>query len=418
MYNGGVMRLGICGPAANTYDFWIDDIKVEAYAESSAWGFETEELGYDVDSKKSKGKTAVSDAYAHSGNQSLYVYNGVNDGRNRNMIYLKDSTGSNVTVEAGKKYLVSFYAMATDETAKSVYLNMWFATGDGTAVRPTSSSQGNGDIDLFFDDTGTSVVGLTMAENKGKWVKVTRYLDITSTAKGNNLLMGITDPSAANVGGHWYMDDLSVVCVDDLAITENDRTSYLYRGNAAAEGEDPIYTNLHRNTNNADDPKAYTSIRLAAKYRSGDVKGSTYILDGVEYEIVERGIVAGKAGMSLDATGTKGTDYLWKSSVTANDGFATNWKNVGVDVADAADQNEITFTLRLANMDERWFTDGTSYQFRSYFVLKAPYYVKNSTSVSNLTFTEYGTTSDSFTFAQMADTFDKDYWFPSLTANS
>ncbi len=411
VYAGGVMRLGICGPEEKTYDFWVDDIKVEECIETSAWGFESEALGTDVDSKKSKGYTSVSDNYAHSGSQSLYVYNGTNLGRERNMIYLKNASGSNVTVVAGKKYLVSFYAMATEESPKSVYLNMWFATGNGTAVRPAS---GDGDINFFFDDVGTSVVGLTKAENKGKWVKVTRYFEVTgSTDKGDNLLMGISDPTADNVGGHWYMDDLSVVCLDDIAITEKDRTAYLYRGEAKNG-----YTNLHKNTTDAEDDGIYTSIRLGAKYLSGDANGSTYILDGVEYEIVERGIVAGKDGMTLDATGTKGTDYLWKSSVTSNGGFASNWANVGVDVADAADRNEITYTLRLANMDERWFAEtyDEEFEFRSYFVLKAPYYVKNSTSVSDVTFTVYGTTSDAFTFNYLASTFAKDFWFTNLVS--
>ncbi len=410
VYAGGVMRLGICGPEAKTYDFWVDDIKVEAYADSIAWGFESEAVGTDVDSKKAKGYTSVSTDYAYSGNQSLYVYNGSNGGRDRNMIYLKDGAGNNVTVEAGKKYLVSFYAMATDASAKSVGINTWFATGNGTAVRPAS---GSGDINLFFDDVGTTVVSLTSAANKNKWVKVTRYLEVTDVSKGDNLLMGISDPTASNVGGHWYMDDLSVVCVDDIAITEKDRTAYLYRGEAKNG-----YTNLHTNTANAEDDGIYTSIRLGAKYRSGDANGSTYILDGVEYEIVERGIVAGKAGMTLDATGTKGTDYLWKSSVTSNNGFASNWKKVGVDLADAADQNEITYTLRLANMSEAWFAEDydQEFEFRSYFVLKAPYIVKNSTSVSNVTFTVYGTTSDAFTFDYLASTFAKDFWFTDLAS--
>lgn len=412
VYDGGVMRLGICGPTAATHDFWIDDIKVEEYVEgNNAWSFETEAVGTDVDSKKASGKTSVTTDYAHTGDQSLYVYNGATDGRKRNQIYLKDGAGNNITVEAGKKYLVSFWAMATDESAKSVSLNMWFATGNGTAVRPHPS--GSGDIDLFFDDVGTSVVGLTSLENKNTWVKVTRYLEVTSTAKGNQLLMGISDPTGSNAGGHWYMDDLLVVCLDDLAITEKDRTAYLYSGTSKKGA-----TNLHSHTTNTEDDDIYTSIRLAAKYRSGDAKGSTYILNGVEYEIVERGIVAGKAGMSLDATGTKGTDYLWKSSVTADNGFATNWKSVGVDVADAEDLNEITFTLRLANMNADWFAESYTqkFQYRSYFVLKAPYYVKNSTSTSDVIFTEYGTTSGEFTFLEMADTFTKSYWFSDLAS--
>lgn len=414
-YNGGVMRLGISGPTATRYTFWIDDLQVEEVADlnGNAWSFETEALDTDVDAKKSSGRTAVSDKYAYTGNQSLYVYNGTNNGRGRNQIYLKDGNGNDVTVEAGKAYIVTFYAMATAESAKPVYLNMWFATGDGTATRPSS---GNGDIAMFYDDGSASTVGLTALENKDKWVKVTRYLGVlpetaTGNAVGGKLLMGISDPSSGDVGGHWYLDDVSVTCVDDIEITTPDREQYLYASEVGG-----VKTNLHKHTTKPNDNGVYTSIRLGAKYRSDKADGSTMIIDGQAYEIVERGIVVGTADMSLDPNGAQGTDYKWKSVKAANNGFSTNWAQRSVAIADADDHYEVEFTLRLANMNKAWFESDTEYVYRSYYTLKIPYYNKGSASVRELTVTVDGQTSDAFTFADLVGDFELDGWFSEVEA--
>ncbi len=184
--------------------------------------------------------------------------------------------------------------------------------------------------------------------------------------------------------------------------TTNDRSAYLYNGETEQGA-----TNLHRYVVNGNaQPKdgVYTSMRLAAKYTAGDNTGSTIIIGGTEYQLAERGILVGKANRTLNID-----NYLWKSGKQS--GFDDFWTSSDPEAVD--EPVELTYTLRLANMGEAWFTSTNQYQFRSYYKVLVPY-VDVDGSEKTETFTIYGGVSDAFTFGSLADTFEKSYWFSDL----
>lgn len=197
------------------------------------------------------------------------------------------------------------------------------------------------------------------------------------------------------------IDNVRVYATDAaLDQTANDREQYLFEGTTA----DQKKTNLHTHMTNKEDNGVYTSVRLAAKYKSGDENGSTILLNGKEYEIVERGILVGKAKETINLN-----KYIWKSTKASNGGFANNWEKASV-----GDTHEITYTLRLANMNKAWFEDDDAYQYRSYYKVKVPY-VESDKSESEETFTIYGGVSSVFTFADLYDDFEAagmvSHWF-------
>ena len=239
------------------------------------------------------------------------------------------------------------------------------------------------------DEWQTAVVALEVPQNE-----LSLHIFATTAASGTG---------ASLTESEVYIDNVQIFDYD-IAVdqTTSDRTAYLYNG-TTAQGA----TNLHKYVGNTEKEGVYTSIRLGAKYTAGDSTGKTIVLDGVEYELVERGIVAGNAGATLNADGAKGTDYLWKSSKTTN--FDQYWEPNPVVPSD--DPTQITFTLRLANMSEAWFTDSTEYQFRSYYKVKTADFDSD-----NAVFTIYGPTSDTFTFDYLAGTFEKSYWFDDIAS--
>ena len=245
---------------------------------------------------------------------------------------------------------------------------------------------------------------VTNADESDEWKTAMVAISVPQAEMSLHIFATYTPGHQSNLtGSEVYIDDVQIY-TNTIALdqTVNDRTAYLYRGNAGTE-EEPIWTNLHSYVGNTEKEGVFTSLRLAAKYTAGDSTGSTIIIDGMEYELLERGIVVGVADGTLDAF-----NYKWKSSKTTN--FDQYW---APDPAVSSDEpTEITFTLRLANMGEAWFTNDTAYQFRSY------YKVKDLAIDDETGFYVYGGISEAKTFGQMADTFEKDFWFPSLTTNS
>ncbi len=265
--------------------------------------------------------------------------------------------------------------------------------------------------DATYNGVYTAIATVT-ASDKGKdWRTATITIDQPYNDTSLGMMMHIFARTSENVtnkslnGSTLLIDNVKVYSTDAaLDQSVNDRYHYLYRGNVGTE-ENPVYTNLHTNTNNPDDPNPYTSIRIGMRYMAGDDTGKTIIINGKEYEIVERGILVGLANRTLNINNRK-----WISSKSTD--LGNYWLHESV-----SGGHRISYTLRLANMGEAWFKDNTSYQCRSYYKIKVPF-VDADGSFGEETFTVYGGVSGTFTFGSLASTFDRAYWFPSLTTES
>ena len=411
---GKPLRLGVCNDT-NKFTIYIDDVKVKVIEESNAWSFETEKANTSVALTNYTGESrTVSNLYAHTGTQSLELKTATNAGGGRGKFMVKDADGNTVQLTAGESYIINAWVYLPEGDnvlSVSTYL------GVANSETPTNLSSSKGTT--IYDDWDGSANGSKVIQPGSGWQQVTYY--VSNITSGGYLYWGLThaygigDVPMTPTKMTFYVDDITVTNAADMVTVgdanHSDRTAYLYNGTSKKGA-----TNLHKHTTNNEDDDIYTSIRLAAKYTAGNSDGSTIILDGVEYEIVERGIVAGKAGMSLDATGEKGTDYLWKSSKTAEEGLDTYFKRGATVTAGANDPTEITFTLRLANMNADWFAENYTqkFQYRSYYKVKVAARTSGKFNDTDTVLTVYGNPSEAKTFLEMADTFTKSFWFTDL----
>ena len=258
-----------------------------------------------------------------------------------------------------------------------------------------------------YDEIAT----VTASDKGAGWRTATITIEQPYNDTEKGMLLEIFARTSENVtqknlaGSEILVDNVKVYSTKAaLDQTVNDRTAYLYNGETEQGA-----TNLHRYVVNGNaEPKegVYTSMRLAAKYTAGDSTGSTIMIGGEEYTLAERGILVGKANRTLNLD-----NYLWISSKTEN--FDEYWQPNPV--VDSEDPTEITYTLRLANMGEAWFTSTNQYVYRSYYKILVPY-VDADGSEKTETFTIYGGVSDAFTFGAYADTFTKSYWFSDIAS--
>ena len=329
-------------------------------------------------------------------------------------VFDQDTVGSNAVgvfaVPAGY-YVVQFDYKVTDFTdAADASVEILATFGkeyywDGSDTPPKNKTMAAGFNNTKYPVSGVAAT-VTASDKGGDWVTVTKLFTLEGDVTRNlHILIKAKngfDGSMANT--KVLVDNVKLYQYDiNFDQTVNDRTAYLYKGNAGTE-EEPIWTNLHSYVGDTEKDGVFTSLRLAAKYTAGDSTGNTIIIDGIEYELVERGILVGVEGSDLDLNNRP--TYKWKASKTEN--FDQYWQPNPV--VDSDEPTEITYTLRLANMGEAWFTDTTKYQFRSYYKVKAPDFE------SDEGFLIYGGISEAKTFGEMADTFTKtENWFPGLS---
>ncbi len=395
---GKPLRLGLCNES-NAFLFYVDDVSVKVSEDVSAWSFESEDVGTDLDIKNADIK--VSADVARTGSHSLYHFSNTNGGSARQQFYIKDGNGNAAKFEQGKSYLFSFWMYVPDYADRDYKVNIWLYAGDGTVDRTGAAK--------VLDDGATATK--YVAANS-TWVKITKY--IPNAAASGDVLFGLANGESAK--HYCYIDDIEFVCVDDMLTRgdaeHNDRDQYLFGTEVGG-----VKTNLHKHTSNPNDNGAYTSIRLGATYKAGDASGTTIIINGEEYELVERGILVGLADADLDVD-----NYTWKSSKAASEGLNTYFDRGATITAGANDPIDVKFTLRLSNMSQAWF-DGTgnakqtaAYQYRSYYKIKVPYLETNGTRDLEATVTVYGNASDAFTFADLVGDFELNGWFSEVEA--
>ncbi len=412
-----VMRLGVCGGANSNHNFYIDDLLIEEIVSEipGAWSFEKEEDNRNISVNTSCSAQVINDStIARTGDKCLKVKTHTTpSGANRPQIYLKDAAGANVTLQANKDYIVTFYVRGCADSAARYSPNMWFMAGNGSESRDSSNFK---DANKLLDDIG-GYCGYRDPD-QSEWVKVTRYLSCGEITK-TNLLMGISSTNASSSSiRSAYIDDISVVCVDDLAIAKADREQFLFNKKTADGVETNLHTRVDKDGNAVPgDTGVYTSVRLGATYRSTAIDGSTIVIDGIEYDVVKRGIVVGKKDDAL--VPTDDSTYTWKSEVPATEDGFNSFDTDAVAIADGAAQYNVTYTLRLANMPAKYFNESTTegaveYQYRSYYVLKTKYYpAEASGTTEDVTFDTivYGTTSRAFTFKSLTDGMHGANWF-------
>ena len=385
-------------------------IKTEKYMVNDPWSFETESVDASVSSNGTTfGDYKISDKAAHSGSKSLKLDCSkgfaTSTSANTTQFMLKNGSGNYAEIEIGKTYLISYWVMVP-ETMTTSFENCLWLVADPTK---TGSYSFSGNIyntkERIFRQNSSSYVTVP---NDGQWHQIVCKID--GTRIGNvyadklhgygKVLVGLSN-KVAQEGLSVYVDDMDLICLEDLAAESTELTAYLYKGETAQGA-----TNLHSHTTTK--TGIYTSIRLGAKYTAGDSNGDTIMMGGVTLPLSARGIVAGKADMTLNAKGTKGTDYLWSS-----------YKTSGLDQYWTADGNKLSYTLRLANMGKEWFESANEYVWRSCFEVTLPAFYKESaanTLISNEKAVIYGDTSDALTFGAMVENnFTTDYWFTDLS---
>ena len=389
-------------------------VKADKYMVNNPWSFERETAGASIASSTQTatyGEYLISDKYAHSGNQSAeleckgiattYSY--------KTQFMLKDGNDKLISLEIGKDYLLSYWVLVPTDAPCDFKNNMWLyadpsKTGSYSAMNTNLAS---GSAKVIFRDKGAG--SYVTVPKDGQWHQVIRKIDGSKITAGGcgYTLVGLSHTEAVE-GLKVYIDDLDVICLDDLAAASTGRTAYLYKG-VTAQGA----TNLHKYVGTPAKAGAYTSLRLAAKYTAGNSDGDSIMLGGVALPLSARGIVVGTEDMTLKADGTKGTDYLWRSY--KDSALNEYWQPNPVVTTD--EPIELTYTLRLANMGAAWFDSATEYVYRGCFEVTLPSFYKENavdTLVSDEQAIIYGGVSEAKTFGEMADTFTKDYWFNNL----
>ncbi len=386
-------------------------VKTEKYMVNDPWSFESEAVDMSVSSNGTTfGDYKVSDKAAHSGSKSLKLdcSKGFATSTNANttQFMLKNGSGDYAEVEIGKTYLISYWVMVPETMTTSFENCLWLIADPTKTGSYSFTGSIYNTVERIFRQNSNSYVTV---KNDGQWHQIVCKID--GSRIGNvyadklhgygKVLVGLSN-KVAQEGLSVYVDDIDLICLDDLAAESTELTAYLYRGETA----NGVKTNLHSHTTTK--TGIYTSLRLGAKYTAGDSNGDTIMMGGVALPLSARGIVVGKEDMALNIKGTKNTDYLWSS-----------YKTSGLDQYWTADGNELSYTLRLANMGKEWFESANEYVWRSCFEVTLPSYYKESaadTPVPNEKVLIYGDTSDALTFGAMVENnFTTDYWFSDMT---
>lgn len=331
-------------PAYKELDLWVDDIVVlvndeEAPVPTPVYEKNAGMITFedkDVDSAygfvNGSFTATVSDKFSHAGgtNSLKVTQTGADSGAARAYVPI---TAENVV--AGKQYLVSFW-LYVENDHNGLLLRYWLAPNNGTAFA------NGGAKDAVKIAEGNAVSGYV-----GNWVRTTVLTNAVKEGTENVLYLGISDAAFANVGyagsSVFYLDDISVV--DPTTLKQQGIT-----GNVA------VYKNQENGSYFYEEGKA--AMRYVAGYKTTRMDCHNIILDGVDYNLSERGLLFGRDTMSMtkggNEAGVEGTDYLkW---VYKTDDLSTCWSRK----ADGTVQ--YSFYVKGVNA----LNHATQFNFRSY----------------------------------------------------
>lgn len=385
-------------------------IKTVEYLVNDPWSFEDIAHGTHISAKSNEwqgGARQVRNDYGSRTGSNALAINNENGAKNssnnssaaRNFFILKNGSGNYAKVEVGKNYLLTYWVMVPTDAPSDFQGNLWVAAiGDPDNFPKATGTQkyqsGNSFPNMIFNDETT---GYVTVPKDGNWHRVTRFISSANiskesetpnfTSRDGAVVIGLANMTS-DAKLNAFVDDIDLICLDDMVAAEyeggNDREQMLFE--TEVDGQK---THLHTNTRTGEG--VYTSIRLAAKYKAGSAAGDTIILGGKEYALKER-------GMAIDIADNAATVGYNKSSVNMISTKADNFQNAW----NVSEDNEFTFTVRLANISKDVIDQGTEYVYRSiYRVAMDGVYAAYNTTAPMASVPVQGAVSDPFTFADI-----------------
>ena len=343
---GAYLRMGLGSNSATAGTFLIDDIVVEKMSASEdTMTMEYVDVGTDLDIRNSGFTGVVSADMAHTGSRSLMVSAPAGTprtGNQRAQFLLTNDLLANQTVELGKNYLLTFwvYMDSYGETGKEPSLDFWLTASAGTGSYTDTDEKENAKI----YEAGAYVVPL------GQWTRIRIAMPAVSNTnnEGGNLLLGInatpgTTNGISSAFQRFYIDDICVEPLDGSSMLNDITSGYQYVAggdqDGNVEGETTPGSAIY-----VQEGTEKTAFRVAATY-TADQDGVTtnkLRINGLHYEIRERGMLLGKADnfanadkLSLDTTADQG--LVGKVTVTGDD-LNNYWEY-------DADTQEVTYTI-------------------------------------------------------------------------
>ncbi len=170
---------------------------IAQWRDLSAWGFETEAVGTELSINNNASYLAtVTDEYSHSGDHALYVQSANKTAIARPQVLVMDGQGNRVTVQKGKYYDISFWALRPTGTSYTT-INMWLTATSNDDVY-TDSSQKTQEVIFEVNDQ-------TFAQ-QGVWQQFTATIE--DCPLSGNVRLGITTNQGD--GRFFYFDDLCI----------------------------------------------------------------------------------------------------------------------------------------------------------------------------------------------------------------
>ncbi len=385
-------------------------VKGVDYLVNDPWSFEDIAHGTHISAKSNEwqggARLVRNDKGSRTGSNALEVNNengALNSDNNtsaaRNFFILKNGSGNYAEVEVGKNYLLTYWVMVPTDAPSDFQGNLWVAAiGDPDNFPKATGTQayqsGNNMANFIFNDETT---GYVTVPKDGNWHRVTRFISSAKisaesetpnfTSRDGALLIGLANMQS-NSNLNVYLDDVDLICLDDLVPAEyengEDRDQFLFE--TEVDGQK---THLHTNTRTGEG--AYTSVRLAAKYKAGSAAADTILLGGKEYQLAERGIAIDYADMADQLRYNHSSASM--ISTKASD-FENAWN--------ISDDNEVTFTVRLANISQDQIDMEDSYVYRSIYKIKLDgVYAEYNTTAPMNGVPVQGAVSEAFTFVEL-----------------
>lgn len=200
---GGRLRLGMASDQfGNT--FYLDDIRVREYqifAPDPSATVQSFEL-YNVEDADFvlRNDAWVSDAYAHTGKQSLACTVKSVSGTDRNQFYLVNpATGKPWEVAVGKAYTVSMWVYIPKNQGPDMTLNYWMLSTDRLQMVTDIAVVNAGEY--YTGNTGGTFI------RPDTWTQIQTTVEVKN---GRYLQFGLTDLTGDTQGVVYYVDDIAV----------------------------------------------------------------------------------------------------------------------------------------------------------------------------------------------------------------